>query len=117
MITLYKKNIKKNRNLGIGMLFTAGLFLVWGLMIGSFGYFEIGAIGGLLGGGLTSTLGAGRVGTRYDVYFKEGSVKTLNELAKELGIREKSVATDLQFLTNRADARRVKKCENVKFEA
>ncbi len=117
MITLNRKYAIKNRNIGVAMLVTAVVFIVLSFVMGSVGYAEIVAIGAFVGGGINAMLNAGKVSKRYEKYFNEGSVKTIAELANELGLKEKTVLINLHTLAKNSDGRRLKKCENVKFEA
>ncbi len=117
MIILNRKNATSMKYLGVGMLVTAVVIVALSFLAGGIGLFEAAAVGGLFGGGMSSIFGSAAVSKRYASYFTEESVKTIAEIANELGLKEKKVAQDLQFVAKRADRRKIKKCENVKFEA
>ncbi len=117
MIILNRKNATSMRNLGFGMLAVVVAIVALSIVMGSIGFFEAIAAGALFGGGLASIFGSGAVSKRYATYFNEESVKTIAEIASELGLKEKKVAQDLQYVAKRADRKKLKKCENVKFEA
>ncbi len=117
MITLSRNNGYKMKKTGYLMLVVAGAFLVFGLSVGSFTYLELITIGALIGTGGSTIIKVDILSKRYAEYFNNGDVKTIAEIASELGVKEKFTISNLQFFADRADRKKLKNCENVKFEA
>ncbi len=116
MITLNMKSSQYFKKLGFATVIAAFVFFVIGIFIGEFTDLVLVSIGVMIGSGGASVINANAMDERYATYFENGSVKTISELATELGLKEKVVIKNLTIYAKRPDRKNLKRCENVKFE-